>query len=82
VRGFLGLTGYYRKFVHNYGTVVAPLTALLNKDSFTWDDTKAAMFTTVKASVTTTLILAMPDFSKIFVVECDASSHGFGAVLV
>ncbi|WVZ97288.1 hypothetical protein U9M48_042837 [Paspalum notatum var. saurae] len=82
VRGFLGLVGCYRKFVHNYGMVAAPLTALLKKDGFTWDDAVAAAFAALKAAVTMAPVLAMLDFSKLFIVECDASSHGFGAVLV
>ncbi|WVZ84441.1 hypothetical protein U9M48_031473 [Paspalum notatum var. saurae] len=82
VRSFLGLAGYYRKFVHNYGTMEAPLTALTKKAGFAWDDGATAAFAALKAAVTSAPVLAMPDFAKTFVVECDASSHGFGAVLV
>jgi hypothetical protein len=81
VRGFLGLAGYYRKFVHNYGVIVAPLTALL-KEGFSWDDAAAAAFTALKAAITSALVLAMPDFAKLFNVECDASTLGFGGVLI
>lgn len=81
VRSFLGLVGYYCKFVHNYGTVAALLTALLKKDGFSWDDRAATAFAALKAAVTSTLVLAMTDFAKTFVIKCDASSHGFSVVL-
>lgn len=82
VRGFLGLAGYYRKFVKEFGTIAALLTALLKKEGFAWTEASTAAFTTLKNAVTTAPVLALPDFSQPFVVECDASTYGFGAVLL
>ena len=81
VRGFLGLAGYYRKFVKEFGTIAAPLTALL-KEGFAWTEATSVAFTTLKTAVTTAPILALPDFGQPFIVECGASTYGFGAILL
>jgi transposase InsO family protein len=81
LRGFLGLAGYYRRFIKDFGTMAAPLTQLLRKDNFRWSDDATAAFTALKTALATAPMLHLSDFTKPFMVDCDASSTGFGAVL-
>ena len=79
--GFLVHTGYYCKFVANYGNIVAPLTTLLKRNGFSWHDKVEKDFLAVKKAMCAMLGIAMLDFIETFTLEYNAFSHGLGAIL-
>ncbi|XP_057452390.1 uncharacterized protein LOC130744215 [Lotus japonicus] len=81
LRGFLGLTGFYRRFVHHYATHATPLTDLLQTNKFKWTDTAEQAFSKLKSIMSSAPVLALPNFSIPFDVETDASGVAIGAVL-
>ncbi|KAK1608210.1 hypothetical protein QYE76_031883 [Lolium multiflorum] len=83
VRAFLGLAGYYRRFVEGFSSIARPMTQLLKKDKkFEWTDKCEESFQQLKLRLTTAPILIMPDITKPFDVYCDASKIGLGCVLM
>ncbi|KAL0434120.1 UNVERIFIED_CONTAM: Retrovirus-related Pol polyprotein from transposon [Sesamum latifolium] len=83
VRSFLGLAGYYRRFVKDFSVVAKPLTNLLKKNTpFNWNDRCAQSFEELKRRLTSAPILALPSGDGGYVVYTDASRQGLGCVLM
>ena len=82
LRGFVGLCSYYPSFVKRFSKIVAPLTDLTKKEAFTWNDKAQLAFEQLKVIMSTCPVLAIPDFSIPFELQCDASRDGIGAILM
>jgi hypothetical protein len=83
IRSFLGLAGYYRRFIPNFSKIAKPMTKLLEKEAkFKWSPQCEEAFLTLKKLLPTAPVLAQSDIEKPFDVYCDASGTGIGGVLM
>lgn len=82
VRGFLGLTGYYRRFIKDYAKIALPLTEVLKKDApLIWTVSMSESAQKLKRALTEAPVLRLPDLTLSFTLTTDASKHAVGAVL-
>nr|GFC70488.1 putative reverse transcriptase domain-containing protein [Tanacetum cinerariifolium] len=83
MRQFLGLAGYYQRFIEGFSKVAKPMTKLTQKKvEFEWGDKQEAAFQLLKQKLCSAPILALPKGCEDFIVYCDASNKGLGAVLM
>jgi ribonuclease HI len=83
IRSFLGLAGYYRRFIEGFSRIARPITELLKKEKkFSWTESCERSFQELKKRLTTAPVLTLPDIQRDFVVYCDASRQGLGCVLM
>jgi hypothetical protein len=83
IQSFLGLAGYYRRFIQDFSKIANPMTKLLKKNKdFEWTEECQASFHELKKRLTSAPVLVLPDLTKKFDIYCDASSQGLGCVLM
>ena len=83
IHSFLGLAGYYRRFIVDFSRLAAPMTRLASKEvKFDWDDRCEKAFHELKMRLTSAPILIVPDRGQGYIVYCDASRAGLGCVLM
>ena len=83
IRSFLGLAGYYRRFVKDFSRLASPLTRLTRKGvKFVWSETCEKSFQELKVRLTTAPVLIIPERGLGYAVYCDASREGLGGVLM
>ena len=81
IHSFLGLAGYYRRFIEGFSKIARPMTSLTQKGKeFKWTEACERSFQELKTKLTTTPILTIPHTHRSFVVYCDASRQGLGCV--
>lgn len=82
LKSFLGLAGYYRRFIKNFAKIAKPLNSLFKEGTeFKWEQKQEEAFTTLKHILTSDSLLQYPDFSKEFVLTTDTSKEALGTVL-
>jgi hypothetical protein len=83
IRSFLGLAGYYRRFIKDFSKIAKPMTMLLEKNkNFDWTDECQVSFEELKKRLTSAPVLTLPDITKKFDIYCDGSRQGLGCVLM
>ncbi|GJQ86387.1 hypothetical protein Trydic_g8477, partial [Trypoxylus dichotomus] len=82
IRSFLGLAGYYRRFISDFSKIAQPLTKLLKKgQAFQWTSAQEEAFESLKSSITSEPLLIYPDFTQPFILSTDASNYAIGTIL-
>lgn len=84
VRSFLGMTGYYQRYIPNYSEIASPLTDSLRKhepEVVTWSPVREEAFQKLKQVLSSRPVLVAPDYGREFILQCDASNRGLGVVL-
>lgn len=82
IRRFLGMCGWYHRYISGFADIAAPMTDLIKKQArFEWTKEAQSAFEKLKESLTTAPVLSHPDFKRPFIIQCDASRNGVGGVL-